>query len=218
MKQTNKFPPLPNGFKAPHILSGMPADTPILVAYSGGADSGALLNMVLSYAKGSGAPVYAAHINHGIRGAEADRDEEFCRKTAEKYGIEIFVLRADVPAIAKMRKKSVETAAREVRYEFFSKVMLENNIPLLCVAHNADDNLETILFNISRGSGLSGVCGIPRTRKIRGGIMIRPILEISKSDINSYCSENNIEYVTDSTNLDDDYTRNRAVTPTFNAF
>ena len=201
--------PLPRGFAEPHLLSGLPSDTPLLVAFSGGADSGALLDMTVRYAASSGARVYAAHVNHGIRGAEADRDEEFCRRAAERYGIEIFVLRADVPAIAKESGKSIETAARDVRYEYFSKIMTENNIPVLCVAHNADDNFETILFNISRGSGLSGVCGIPRTRDLDGGIMIRPILEISKDDINKYCSENNIEYVTDSTNTDTDYTRNR---------
>lgn len=199
----------PRGFTEPHILSGMPVDTPLLVAFSGGADSGALLHMVLKYAAQSKAKVYAAHVNHGIRGKEADRDEEFCRKVAKSYGIEIFVLNADVPAISAAEQKSIETAARDIRYAFFADIMKKNNIPLLCVAHNADDNLETIIFNISRGSGLSGVCGIPRTRDFEGGTIIRPILEISKDDINKYCSENNIEYVTDSTNTDIDYTRNR---------
>lgn len=204
-----KFYSLPKGFTLPHTLSGLPEDTSILVGFSGGADSSALLHMLSVYSKTTGAKIYAAHINHGIRGAEADRDEEFCRNTARKYGVEFFSLKADVPSIAKDRQKSVETAAREVRYEYFSKLMNENNIGVLCVAHNADDNFETILFNISRGSGLSGVCGIPRTRDFEGGIIVRPILEMSKADIIEYCSENNIEYVTDSTNIDNDYTRNR---------
>ena len=200
---------LPNAFTPPHILSGLPKSTPILVAYSGGSDSGALLDMIVRYADKNQAKVYAAHVNHGIRGEEADRDEEFCRKAAQKYGIEIFVLKADVPEIARQSGKSIETAARDVRYEYFSRIMTENDIPLLCVAHNADDNFETILFNISRGSGLSGVSGIPRTRDFEGGMIIRPILEMSKDDINKYCFENNIEYVTDSTNTDTEYTRNR---------
>ncbi|MBQ8141486.1 MAG: tRNA lysidine(34) synthetase TilS [Clostridia bacterium] len=200
---------LPKGFKAPHILSGLPENSPILVAYSGGADSGALLHMAVKYSAISGAKIYAAHVNHGIRGAEADRDENFCRMTAEKYGVELFVLRADVPAIAKKEQKSVETAARDVRYDYFAKLMLEHDIPTLCVAHNANDNLETIIFNIARGSGLCGVCGIPQTRDFEGGVIVRPILEMSKTDINRYCAENNIEYVTDSTNADTDYTRNR---------
>ena len=200
---------LPIGFAAPHTLSGLPKNTPIIVAYSGGSDSGALLDMVVRYAEKNQAKVYAAHVNHGIRGKEADRDEEFCRKAAKKYGIEIFILRADVPEIARQTGKSIETAARDVRYEYFSKLMTEKNIPILCVAHNADDNFETILFNISRGSGLSGVCGIPRTRDFEGGIIIRPLLEMSKEDINKYCSDNNIDYVIDSTNTDTEYTRNR---------
>lgn len=200
---------LPRGFTEPHILSGMPKNSPMLVAFSGGADSGALLDMIVRYAAYSGAPVYAAHVNHGIRGAEADRDEQFCRDSAEKYGIELFTLRADVPKLAAESGKSVETAARDLRYAFFAEIMQTHGIPLLCVAHNADDNFETILFNISRGSGLSGVCGIPQTRGFEGGLIIRPILGINKSDIIRYCSENNIEYVTDSTNTDTDYTRNR---------
>ena len=209
MDLKNTASSLPNAFTPPHILSGLPKSTPILVAYSGGSDSGALLDMIVRYAKKNKAKVYAAHVNHGIRGKEADRDEEFCRKAAERYGVEIFVLRADVPKIAKESGKSIETAARDVRYGYFSKLMTENDIPLLCVAHNADDNFETILFNISRGSGLSGVCGIPRTRDFEGGMIIRPILEMSKDDINKYCFDNNIEYVTDSTNTDTEYTRNR---------
>ena len=209
MDSQKKLYKFPNGFKEPHTFSGLPKGTPMLVAFSGGSDSGALLHMTVKYAERFGARLYAAHVNHGIRGEEADRDEQFCRKVAERYGIEIFVLRADVPAIAAAEGKSVETAARDVRYAYFAEIMKKNNIPLLCVAHNADDNLETIIFNISRGSGLSGVCGIPRTRDFEGGTIIRPILEMSKDDINKYCSENNIEYVTDSTNTDTDYTRNR---------
>ena len=209
MDSIKKTSALPKGFTSPHELSGMSPDTPMLVAYSGGADSGALLHMILKYAKDTAAPVYAAHVNHGIRGAEADRDEEFCRKTAKDYGIELFVLRANVPEIARQTQKSIETAARDVRYEYFSQIMTEKNIPVLCVAHNADDNLETIIFNIARGSGLSGVCGIPQTRDVPGGVLVRPMLGIGKSDILAYCKENDIEYVTDSTNKDTEYTRNR---------
>ena len=175
---------LPEGFAAPHEISGFDIGTPILVAFSGGSDSASLLHMMRGYADMTGTPIYAAHVNHGIRGDEADRDEQFCRSVAKEYGIEIFVLNADVPSIARERRLSVETAAREVRYEFFARIMEEQNIPILAVAHNADDNLETVLFNISRGSGLSGVSGIPKTRELSIGVMIRPILAVSKSDIN----------------------------------
>ena len=200
---------VPKKFVSPHTLTGEPQDSPLLVAYSGGADSGALLHMVIAYAKEHGAKVYAAHVNHGIRGAEADRDEEFCRATAKQYGIELFTLRADVPGIAAKEQKSIETAARDVRYAFFSDVMKKHAIKTLCVAHNADDNLETIIFNIARGSALGGVCGIPLTRDVDGGVIVRPMLSISKADILDYCSVNNIKYVTDSTNTDTDYARNR---------
>lgn len=200
---------LPREFTLPHILSGLSADTPILAGFSGGADSTALLNMLALYGKLHGAPIYAAHINHGIRGEEADRDEEFCRQTCAALGIELFVLRADVPAIAKESGDSIETAARQVRYDFFDSVMKDRGIPLLATAHNADDNLETMLFNLVRGSSLSGIKGIPEARSCSYGTVIRPILSMSKADILSFCEANSLSYVTDSTNTDTDYTRNK---------
>ena len=198
----------PKEFTPPHSLSGMSADTPILAGFSGGSDSTAMLHMLSVYAKITGAPIYAAHINHGIRGAEADRDESFCREFCDSLGIRLFVLRADVPAIAKERGESVETAARNVRYEFFEKIMTENNVPLLATAHNANDNLETMLFNLCRGTSLTGMCGIPETRPCGGGTVIRPILRMPKESILAYCEENGLSFVTDSTNTDTDYTRN----------
>lgn len=200
--------PLPCEFTAPHTLSGMAADTPILVGFSGGSDSSALLHMLKVYSEESGAPIYAAHINHGIRGIEADRDEEFCRGVCEALGIELFVLRADLPSIAKERGESLETAARNVRYEYFEKIMTEKDIPLLATAHNANDNLETMIFNLCRGASLSGICGIPETRQCEGGRVIRPILHMPKDRILRYCKENALSFVTDSTNTDTDYTRN----------
>ena len=199
---------LPRNFKAPDALSGMSGDTPLLVAFSGGADSSALLYMMAEYSKASGAKIYAAHVNHGIRGEEADNDELHCRNVAKALGIELFVLKADVPAYAKDMKMSIELAARELRYEFFDDIMSKHSIPLLATAHNANDNLETILFNVCRGCGLSGVCGIPPTRKCGSGIVVRPILEMSKAEILDYCEKNGIGFVTDSTNTDTDYTRN----------
>lgn len=199
---------LPEEFCAPHILSGMSEDTPILAGFSGGSDSSALLHMLKRYSDTSGAPIYAAHINHGIRGEEADRDEDFCRSVCDSLGIKLFVLRADLPRIAAERGESLETAARNVRYEYFDRIMVENNIPLLATAHNANDNLETMIFNLCRGSSLSGLCGIPATRACGGGRVIRPILRMPKDVILGYCKENSISFVTDSTNTDTDYTRN----------
>ena len=199
---------LPREFRSAHALCGADESESILAAFSGGSDSSAMLDMLAKYCAQTGTALYAAHVNHCIRGAEADKDEEFCREIAKRLGVKIFVLKVDVPAYAQEHKLSVETAARELRYEFFDRIMRENNIHILATAHNANDNLETILFNLSRGCGLSGICGIPPVRKCEGGYVVRPILEMSKTQILEYCRDNGIEFVTDSTNTDTDYTRN----------
>ena len=190
-------------------LSGLPKDAPILVAFSGGADSSALLHLLVRDAKSTGAKIYAAHVNHGIRGEEADRDEEFCRKTADALGVPLFVLHADVPSEAKRTGESIETVARRIRYEYFDQLMLAHDLPLLATAHNANDNLETMLFHLVRGSGLSGLCGIPISRLCDRGCIVRPMLGIAKEDILAYCAANKIAFVNDSTNVDTEYTRNR---------
>lgn len=200
---------LPKEFKHPHILSGLDKSASILVGFSGGADSSALLFMLNAYSKESGAKIYAAHLNHGIRGEEADRDERFCREFAASLGIEFFSLRLDIPRMAKESGESVESIARRARYDFFDKIMSEHSISILATAHNADDNLETVIFNLSRGTGLSGLCGIPATRPTSQGIVIRPILSMEKKDIIAFCEAHGINYVTDSTNADNDYTRNK---------
>ena len=199
----------PEGFTEPHVLSGLQPNTSILVGFSGGADSRALLDMLIKYARANGTSIYAAHVNHCIRGAEADRDEAFCASVAKDYGIPFFVKRVDIPALAQKLGKSVELCARDERYAFFAEIMREHSIPLLATAHNADDNLETLIFNLSRGSGLSGLCGIPPKRKCPEGTLIRPILLMSKAEVLSYCKENELLFVTDSTNVDTDYTRNK---------
>ena len=213
MDKKNIFPSLsdsfPEGFTLPHDISELMPDAPILVGFSGGADSGTLLHLLCRYSKISGAKIYAAHVNHGIRGEEALRDEEFCKRAADALGVELFVLHADIPSLAKDSGESIELCARRVRYEFFSSLMTKHGIPLLATAHNANDNLETLIFNLSRGSGLGGLCGIPQRRECDGGLLIRPILRMSRDDVLNYCTENGIEYVTDSTNTDTDYTRNK---------
>ena len=211
MKEKNncKLISFPEGFTEPHLLSEMSPDTHILVGFSGGADSRALLDLLVKYSRVSGAKISAAHVNHCIRGAEADRDEEFCRSVAEKYGIPFFVNRIDIPAIAKASGKSVELCARDERYAFFAKIMSEGSIPILATAHNANDNLETMLFNLIRGSGLSGLCGIPQKRECLSGVLVRPILLMSRDAIVRYCGDNGLDFVTDSTNTDTDYTRNK---------
>ncbi len=202
-------PFLPTGFTDPAELSGMPPSTPILVAYSGGADSTALLHMLAYYGRIHNSTIYAAHVHHGIRGEEADRDEAFCRETASRLSVKLFVLHADVPGLSKESGESIETCARRVRYDFFDALMEKYQIPILATAHNAGDNLETMLFNMIRGCGLSGICGIPLSRLCENGTVVRPILGMTRDEILSYCEKNALEFVTDSTNDGTEYTRNK---------
>ena len=144
---------LPKAFVPPHEMLSLPKETPVLLAFSGGADSASLLDMLSVSCKECGAPLYAAHLDHMIRKDEHERDRLFCQKAAENYGIRLFTECADIPAIAKENGQSEELAAREVRYSFFLKIMREYSIPILVTAHNADDNLETLIFNPTRGGG-----------------------------------------------------------------
>lgn len=196
-------------FTSPHRLSGMPPDTPLLVAFSGGADSRLLLELTVRWARRNGAPVTAAHLHHGIRGAEADRDQAFCRDTAARLGVPFVTRRVDVPALAARTGRSVEWEARAARYGFLTGVMQEEHIPLLLTAHHADDQLETLLLRLLRGSGTRGLGGIPPVRPVPGGMVIRPLLSCTRADILEACRRMGLDYVTDSTNLTDDCTRNR---------
>ncbi len=209
MHSKEQNPPLPCGFKPPHLISKMNTDSSVLVGFSGGADSTAMLYMLALYAKSVGAVLYAAHLNHGIRGDEADRDESFCREFAEKLGIRFISKKVNIPLIAEKSKESIESAARRIRYEFFDEIMHKHDIHILATAHNADDNLETMIFNLARGAGLRGICGIPESRPCKNGIVIRPILAMEKAEIIEYCRRNRLDFVTDSTNTDTDYTRNK---------
>ena len=197
-------------FTAPHLLTGHPPRTPILVAFSGGADSVAMLAALREYAALHGTPLRLAHVNHGIRGEEAVRDRDFCVAMASRFGLPISVLDADVPAIRAARGGSMEEVARQVRYDFFARVMAEYDIPLLATAHHADDQLETILLRLTRGTGPDGLCGIPPLRAMgEGRLVIRPMLGCEKAELVSYCREQGLDFVVDSTNEDISYARNR---------
>ena len=171
----------------------------VTVALSGGADSVSLLFALLRLQKRLDITVSAAHFNHMIRGAEAVRDEAFARELCERLGVPFTAGRGDVPRYAAENKISEEAAARELRYAF-----LEKADGLVATAHTASDNFETVLFNLTRGAALGGLCGIPPKR----GKFIRPLLFCTREDVEQYCKENRLDFITDSTNLSDDYTRN----------
>lgn len=176
-------------------------NTVVTVALSGGADSMALLTALVKLKTKLGITVKAAHLNHLIRGDEALRDEEFVKQQCKSLGIELICERADVPSIAKDHNQSLELAARTVRYEFLNRV----NEGVIATAHTASDNLETVILNLSRGTSIDGLCGIP----VKRDSFIRPLLFCTREMIEEYCRANKIPFVTDSTNLSDDYTRNK---------
>lgn len=201
-------PVFPKEIPTPFSLCGLPESTGVLLAYSGGADSSALLHLLSRQAKEYGFSLTLAHVNHGIRGKDAERDEAFCKQTAAQYGCEIFVRRADIPVLAKTRKTGIEEEARRLRYDFFAEVMEKTGAKILVTAHHADDNLETILFRLSRGTSLSGLCGIAPARPFCGGYLVRPLLSVSKDELLAYCKAEGIAFVEDASNAELSYTRN----------
>lgn len=176
----------------------------IVLGCSGGPDSIFLLEVFLKIKEEYNLTLALAHINHLYRGAEADRDENFVRDLGEKNGIQVFVKRKSMELMAKEEKITLEEAGREIRYSFFDEVLEKINGNKVALAHNLDDQIETFLFRLIRGSSLEGLEGINDRRDK----YIRPINEIYKSEIIDYLDTNNIPYVVDSTNLENDYTRN----------
>lgn len=177
----------------------------VLAAVSGGADSMCLLHMLLTLAEKGGFTVAAAHYNHQIRGEEAERDERFVREFCQERNIPFYAGRGDVPEEARARGLGVEETAREMRYAFLEETAREIGAGKIATAHTADDNVETVLFNMARGAGLKGMCGIPPVR----GVLIRPLLPLSRKEVLKYLEENGVFYVEDSTNAEDAYTRNK---------
>ena len=176
----------------------------VIVALSGGADSVALLDILNSIKEKYNLTLYAVHINHGLRGEESNRDENFCKLLCSKYGVKLFVRHENVSELAKKNKISEELCGRNVRYSIFEELSKKLSAKV-ATAHTASDNAETLLFNITRGASIGGVCAIPPVRKY----IIRPLIECTRTQIEQYCKDKNLKYVTDSTNLSDDYTRNR---------
>jgi tRNA(Ile)-lysidine synthase len=168
------------------------------VALSGGADSTALLLFMRSFCP----DVTAIHVNHNLRGEESLRDEIFCKSLCERLGIKLKVISVNVRAYADEIGKSIEESARILRYKAIENIT--GGVYPVFTAHNADDNAETVLYNLIRGSGITGLCGIPPVR----GNIFRPFLSVKRSEILEYLAENSQDFVSDSSNSDDAYTRN----------
>jgi len=174
----------------------------VVCGLSGGADSVALLLSLFELKDKLEINVEAVHVNHCLRGDESDRDEEFCHQLCSRLCINFTAVSCNVMAFAKAHGLSVEEAARSMRYEVFSDVSKGKKI---ATAHNANDNLETMILNLSRGSGIKGLAGIPPLR----GNIVRPLLAVTRAEIEDFLAERGQSFVTDSTNLSDDYTRNK---------
>lgn len=189
-----------NGFSAKYNM--LPYGASVVCALSGGADSVCLMFCLKLLSVNSRFEVEALHINHSIRGEESDGDEEFCRRLCAQLDVPFTSVRVDAPAYAKEYSLSLEESARKLRYKCFHE---HSQGKIIATAHNADDNLETALLNLSRGSGITGISGIPPVRDN----IIRPLLTVTRAEIECFLKENNLSFVTDSTNLSDDYTRNK---------
>lgn len=187
--------------EAEKILSKTAGSSPVLAALSGGADSVCLLLVLNEYCKKNGNSLSAVHINHCLRGSESDCDEHFCRELCGRYGIPLTVHRVDAAKYSREHGMSCEEGARELRYRLFA----ETSAGITATAHNLGDNAETVILNLARGTGLKGLCGIPPVRDN----IVRPLINISRRDIEKYLEEKGEKYVTDSTNLSDDFSRNK---------
>lgn len=188
--------------KACMVRHGLPdREKTVLVALSGGADSMALACVLLDL----GYKIEAAHCNFCLRGEESERDEAFVSGFCRRRQIPLHVRRFATHAYAHEHHVSIEMAARTLRYDFFEKLLEERNLDCVAVAHHREDNTETVLLNLMRGTGIRGLRGI----QYRNGRVVRPLLDVSRQEIEDYLAECHQDYVTDSTNLQDEVQRNK---------
>ncbi len=173
----------------------------VFVALSGGADSVALLRVLLAL----GYPCEAAHCNFHLRGEESNRDEHFVRALCDTLHTPLHITHFDTTDYASTHRISIEMAARELRYTWFESIRKERGAEVIAVAHHRDDSVETFLLNLVRGTGINGLKGIAP----KNGCIVRPMLEVSREDVMNYLAQLQQDYVTDSTNLEDEYMRNK---------
>lgn len=177
----------------------------IVIGVSGGPDSICLLNVLNELKKELNFKIYVAHINHMIR-KEADEETEYVKEFCKNIGVECFVKKINVVKIAKESKMGTEEAGRKIRYNFFEEVLKNTNSNKIATAHNNNDKVETIIMNILRGSGISGLKGLD---PIRENKFIKPLIEVSREEIETYCEENKLNPKIDKSNSENIYTRNK---------
>ena len=190
-------------FAADHAL--LPPGSRVLVALSGGRDSMALLTALDAVAKDRDLTLFAAHYDHGLRGGESRRDRDFVLSWCAGRSIPLTIGQGDVASRARRDRRGVEETARSMRYAFLYETARQLDAQAVATAHNADDNVETILLHLVRGTGLDGLTGIPPAR----GILIRPLRSLTRSQIDDYLARKGVPWVEDSTNADPAYARNR---------
>lgn len=173
----------------------------LLLAVSGGVDSMVMVDLFLK----SKADFAIAHCNFQLRGDESDADQQLVESFAKEHNIPIFATRFDTQTFAQDFKLSTQVAARELRYRWFAELLDQESYDYLLTAHHADDNLETFLINLSRGTGIDGLTGIPK----QSDKIVRPLLDFSRSDIEKYAEQNQLQWREDSSNASDKYTRNK---------
>lgn len=180
----------------------------VLVGVSGGPDSMCLLHVLLRLRSELGIRLFVAHLDHGLR-PEASREFVFVRSISRKWGLPFYGSRVDTALYRQEKGLSVQAAARLCRYTFFEKAASFFEVNRIATAHHRDDQVETVLMNIIKGTGLDGLAGIKAIRPWRGIVLVRPLLEISKDEILDYCEENGIDHVSDPSNLEPLYLRNK---------
>jgi len=177
----------------------------IVIGVSGGPDSICLLHVLYGLKEKLGIEIVVAHVNHMLRDV-ADLETEYVQNFCKKLGIQCYVKKADILEISKTQKKGTEEVGRQVRYDFFDEVAKKTNSNKIATAHNSNDRAETVILNILRGSGLSGLKGI---EPIRDNKYIRPLINTDRQDIENYCNDNKLEPKYDKTNNENIYTRNK---------